>query len=76
MKEVSIMQVRSGLIDGHYETGQVFMDENRVFNNSFIYLILLENRAVITLIADNITPAELDYMWKQMFISIILSITL
>jgi len=71
LKEVSIMQVRSGLIDGHYETGQVFSwMKTEYSNNSFIYLIpASENRAVITLIADNITPAELDYMWKQMLIS-------
>jgi len=71
LKETSIMQVRSGIIDGSFETGQVLSwMKTEYSNNSFTYLIpASENRAVITIIADNITPAELDYRWKQMIIT-------
>lgn len=68
LKDSTIMQVRSGIIDGKYETGQVFSWMKTEFsNNSFIYSIpVSESRAVITLIVDNVAPSELDYLWKQM----------
>lgn len=71
LKEDLIIQVKSGLINGKYETGQVISwMKTEYSNNSFIYLIpISENRAVLTLLADKITPDELDYKWRKLLIS-------
>lgn len=68
VKEASVVQVRSGIIDGDFKPGQIISwMKTEYSNNSFIYLIPTnENRAVITMTADSITPGELDYKWKQM----------
>jgi len=70
LKESVIIQVRSGIFDGNYKTGQIISwMKTEYSNNLFAYLIpITENRAVLTLLVDNVTPDELDYMWKKMLI--------
>jgi len=71
LEEDQVIQVKSGLIDGEFEPCQVFSwMKTEYSNNLFIYMLpITENRAIITLLADNTTPHELDYMWKKMLIS-------
>jgi digeranylgeranylglycerophospholipid reductase len=71
MKSELIIQVRSGLIEGRFEPCQVFSWMKTGYSNDlYVYLIPVnENRAVITLLADDITPDELDYKWKKMIIT-------
>lgn len=71
LKEHLTIQVRCGLLEGKYEPCQVISwMKTEYSNNSYVYLMPVgENRAVLTLLADNMTPGELDYMWKKMLIS-------
>lgn len=71
LKESLIIQVRSAIIEGNYRTGQVFSwMKTKYSNNSYVYMIPAnETRAVITLLADNATPDELEYLWKNMIIT-------
>jgi len=71
LEEDLVIQVKSGIIEGKYEPCQIYAwMKTEYSNNLFVYLIpVTENRAFITLLADDITPDELDYKWKDMLIS-------
>lgn len=62
------IQIRSAVIFGQFEPKSVLTWVKTEYSKNFyVYLIPVnETKAVITLMADSVTPAELDYLWKKM----------
>ncbi len=69
--EASVKQIRSGIMDGNYNTERVILWLNREYaDKAYIYLVpASQNRAAITMTVSDITPNELDYYWKRMLIA-------